>query len=190
MVIENRFLMAAMFMALLLSAVPVTRPLAQNATTFNATNCISAMQNAYMKGAQDKSVAGWKPLANGVLPDMKAVYCWNNILTAWAGVSEVLTAGLGGIWPVVAGIIKAIVGQVLNSVCAAVGAAVSSAMSYINSLVCLPIPSFHIGFNLGINMPAGGTCPGVGLLQLPSVLSGVRPNVPGAWSLFGLSKQF
>jgi len=191
---EIRFpIIAAIVAAIFLCSIPENAE--AQATTFNAQNCSQQHQNAFTNTAQARTANISKIFQGGPLPSMKLVYCWNKIIVPMWNLIGTLTSAANGanalgaaIWGIIQTILSTIITSVINAICATAAAAMASAISWIKNLFCLPLP--HFALNFAVGGFGGRNCNGINLLTLAASLGGARNQAPGAWGVWGLTKQY
>lgn len=176
-------LLTAIFMALLLAAFPASVQ-AASATGFDTQTCMQNQANNYTNHAQIQTTAIVKVFSNASNPDMKLVYCWDQVKAMFNTIGT-LTSGNSIFGSIIWQVIQAAISSFLNQICQAVMSAISSAINMIKSMLCIPLPHFSLGglggggFSLGSF--GGGTCNGISLLGSTSG-SGTRPASPNGYS--------
>jgi len=195
---EKRFpIVAAILVALFFCTIPE----AANAAPppFDAANCMTQMQNATTRRAQDMGANSSKIYNAGELISSKTAFCWNSIIMPiWNLIGLYTTAGgVGGIfnaigaimWQLLITVLTSIVNSIFNAICGAALGIVGSAISFLKSLICLPLPHFNINFTVPGSY-AGGFCKnGISLVNLLGALPGTRQTLPAAWGVMGINRQ-
>jgi hypothetical protein len=168
-------LFMAAFAILLLMVTPHAAR-AQQTQPFDVNGCITTMQNAQMKGAQDRLAIISNVISNTTIPHADFT-CIQNILN-FMPVLGGITNPFALFWKAV---LAVIIQPLITQVCALVTSAINAAVSFAKSLLCIPLPGLE-GIHLTMPNFGAGRCNGISLLPNLGVTQGSLTPPAGQWS--------
>lgn len=183
---DNRVpFLAAIFMALLLAAMPGTVQAQNNGSTFDASTCVQNQINSYTNKAQGVVANQAKIYNAATKPDMKLVYCWDTVKTMFNTIGT-MTSGSSLFGSAIWQLLQSAISSFLNSICQAVVGAIQSGINMLKSLLCIPLPHFNLGMSgmggFSLGGFGGGNCNGVSLLSLGGNAAATRQSMPNGYS--------